>query len=99
MSSNLTKTQTLLMASTNRIVFNSLIIHSTLNIYVQQSLFNLPNLSSDSLNKHSCQFKQLQFVVTDEISLVGTKMFNVIINMFMSIKHIQNKFLMVLMLS
>jgi hypothetical protein len=99
MSFDLTKTKTLLMASTNKVVFNSLIVHSTLNINVQQSLFKLPNLSSYSLNKHSCQSKQLQLVVTDEITLVGTRMFNVIINMFMSIKHIHNKFLMVLMLS
>jgi len=99
MSFDLTKTKTLLMASTNKVVFNSLIVHSTLNINVQQSLFKLPNLSSYSLNKHSCQSKQLQLVVTDEITLVGTRTFNVIINMFMSIKHIQNKFLMVLILS
>jgi hypothetical protein len=59
MSFDLTKTKTLLMASTNKVVFNSLIVHSTLNIDVQQSLFKLPNLSSYSLNKHSCQSKQL----------------------------------------
>jgi hypothetical protein len=99
MSFDLTKTKTLFMASTNQVVFNSLIIHSTLNIDVQQSLFSLPNLSSDSLNRLSCQSEQLQLFVTYEISLVGTRMFNVINDMFMSIKHIQNKFLMVLMLS
>jgi hypothetical protein len=54
MSSDLTKTKVLLMASTNKVVFNNLIIHSTLNIDVQQSLFSLPNLSSDSLNKFTC---------------------------------------------
>jgi hypothetical protein len=37
--------------------------------------------------------------VIDEISFVGTRMFNVIINMLRSIKRIQNKYLVVLMLS
>jgi hypothetical protein len=45
------------MASTCKDVFNinSLRIHSTLNIPMQQSLFNLPNLSLDSLNRLTCQ--------------------------------------------
>jgi len=44
-SFNLTKTKALFMASTGKITFNinDLIIHSTLNIHVQQSLFSLPN--------------------------------------------------------
>jgi hypothetical protein len=54
MYSNLTKTKALLMASTSKVDFNSLIIHSTLNIDVQQSLFSLPNLSSNSLNRLTC---------------------------------------------
>jgi hypothetical protein len=56
-SSNSTKTKVLLMASTCKDVFNinSLRIHSTLNIPMQQSLFNLPNLSLDSLNRLTCQ--------------------------------------------
>jgi hypothetical protein len=99
MSHDLTKTKALLMASTNKFAFNTLIIHSTLNIDVQQSLFSLPNLSSYSLNRFICRYDQLQLVVIDEISLVGIRMFNVIINMLRSITHIQNKFLVVLMLS
>ncbi len=99
MYSNLTKTKVLIMTSTSKVAFNSLIIHSTLNINVQQSLFNLPNLSSDSLNRFTCQYEQLQLVVIDEISLVGIRMFNVAVSMLSSIKHIQNKFLVVLMLS
>jgi hypothetical protein len=59
MSSDLTKPKALLMASTNKIAFNSLIIHLTLNIDVQQSLLNLPNLSSNSLNRLTCQYEQL----------------------------------------
>jgi hypothetical protein len=54
--SNLTKTKALLMASISKVAFNidGLIIHSTLNIDVQQSLSSLPNLSSDSLNRFTC---------------------------------------------
>jgi hypothetical protein len=79
-SPNLTKTKTLLMALVGKTAFNieGLTIHSTLNIHVQQSLFSLPNLSSNSLNRLTCQYEQLQLVVIDEISLVGAKMFNVI---------------------
>jgi hypothetical protein len=82
------------MTLTSKIAFNidSLTIHSTLNILVQQSLSNLPNLSSDLLNKLTCRYEQLQLLVTDEISFVGVKMFNVINNRLKSIKHIQNKF-------
>jgi hypothetical protein len=91
--SDLTKTKTLLMASISKVIFNidSFIIHLTLNILVQQSLFSLPNLSLDSLNRFTCQYEQLQLVVIDEISLVGARMFNVIDNKLRSIKHIQNK--------
>jgi hypothetical protein len=44
---NLTKTKVLLMVSTSKVYFNidSLIIHSTLNIHVQQFLYALPNPS------------------------------------------------------
>jgi hypothetical protein len=93
-SSDLTKPKALLMASTCKVAFNidGLIIYSTLNIPVQQSLFNLPNLSLDSLNRFTCLYEQLQFVVIDEISLVGVIMFNVINNRLRSIKHIQNNF-------
>jgi hypothetical protein len=74
------------MTSTRKIAFNmnNLIIHSTLNILVQQSLFNILNLSSDSLNRFTCRYEQLQ--------LVGARMFNVINNKLRSIKHVENNF-------
>jgi hypothetical protein len=92
-SFNLTKTKALFMASTSKITFNInvLIIHSTLNTPVQQSLFSLLNLSSNSLNRFTCRYKQLQLVI-NEILLVGARLFNVIDNRLRSIKHIQNKF-------
>jgi hypothetical protein len=94
MSSNLTKTKALFMALTSKVVFNidDLTIHSTLNIPIQQSLSNLPNLSSYSLNWLKCQYEQFQLVVIDEISVVSAKMFNITNNKLKSIKHIQNKF-------
>jgi hypothetical protein len=94
MSFNLTKTKALFMASTSKITFNidGLIIHLTLNVLVQQSLFNLPNLSSNSLNRITCQYEHLQLVVIEEISLVGARMFIVIDNRLGSMKQIQNKF-------
>jgi hypothetical protein len=69
------------MASIDKISFSiyGLIIHSSLNIPIQKSLFSLPNLSSNSSNQLTCWYEQLQFVVMDEILLVGAKMFNVII--------------------
>ncbi len=72
MSFDLTKTKVLLMALIGKIAFNidGLTIHSKLNIIVQQSLSNLPNLSSNSLNMLTCQYEHLQLVVIDEISLL-----------------------------
>ncbi len=57
------------MASTRKVIFNidGLTIHSTLNIPIQQSLFSLPTLSTDSLNRLTCQYEQVQLVVIDEI--------------------------------
>jgi hypothetical protein len=80
------------MASIGKVAFNidSLTIHSTLNIFVQQSLSSLPNLSLDSLNRLTCQYEQLQLVVINEISFVDVIMFNDIGNRLRSIKHIQN---------
>ncbi len=59
MFSNLTKPKALLTTSIGKVDFNidDLIIHSTLNIHVQQSSFSLPNLSSNSLNKLTCQYE------------------------------------------
>jgi hypothetical protein len=61
MSFDLTKTNALLMTSIGKTAYNidSLIIHSALNIHVQQSLFSLPNLSSNSLDRFTCQYEQL----------------------------------------
>jgi hypothetical protein len=61
MSFDLTKIKALVMASGIKVVFNidGLIIHLTLNIPEQQSLFNLPNLSTNSLNRFPCQYEQL----------------------------------------
>jgi hypothetical protein len=86
---NLTTTKALFMASTCKITFNinDLRIHSALNIPIQQTLFSLVNLSSDSLNKFTCQYEQLQLVVINEISFVGAKMFNIIDNKLRSITH------------
>ncbi len=60
------------MASIGKVAFNidGLTIHSTLNIHVQQSLSNLPNLSLDSLNRLICRYEQLQLIVIEEKSLV-----------------------------
>jgi uncharacterized membrane protein len=54
--SDLIKTKALCMALIGKATFNmdGLIIHSILNIHVQQSLFSLPNLSLDSLNRLTC---------------------------------------------
>jgi len=70
------------MASTNKVAFNfdGLTMHSTLNIPIQQSLFNLPNVSLNLLNRCICRYEQLQ--------LVSLRMFNVINNKLRSIKHI-----------
>ncbi len=64
------------MASTSKFAFiiDSLIIHLTLNIPFQQSLFGLPNLSSNSLNRLTYWYEQLQLIMIDEISLVGATM-------------------------
>jgi len=75
---NLTKTKALVMALIGKFAFNidNLTIHSTLNILVQQSLFSLPNLSLDSLNRLTCWYEQLQLVVIDEISFIGARTLN-----------------------
>jgi len=94
-SSNLTKTKALLMVSTCKVSFNinGLTIHLVLNILVQQFLSSLPNLSTYSLNKLTCQYEQLQLFVINEISRISARILNVINNrLSKSIKHIQNKF-------
>ncbi len=56
MSFDLTKTKVLFMALISKVAFNinDLTIHLTLNILVQQSLFNLPSLSLNLLNMLTC---------------------------------------------
>jgi len=55
------------MASTNKTTFNIKWSNNdlTLNILVQQTLSNMLNLSLDSSNKFTCQYKQLQLMVID----------------------------------
>jgi hypothetical protein len=88
----LTKTKALLMVSTCEITFNidGLTINLMLNIPIQKFLFNFLNVSSHSLNWLTCQYEQFQLVIMDEISLIGAKIFNVINNRLMFIKHIKN---------
>jgi hypothetical protein len=77
------------MMSTCKVAFNIdyLIIHATLNIHVPQSLFCLPNVSLNMLNKDTCQYEQLQIMI-DEISLVGVRtLINVIDNRLRSIRY------------
>ncbi len=94
LSSNLTKIKALRMASTSKVTFNidGQTIHLTFNIHVQQTLTNLSTLSSDSLNKLTCWYEQLQLNVIDEIFFVGASMFNVKDNWLRVINHIQNEF-------
>jgi hypothetical protein len=65
-------------------------IHSTLYICVNQSLSNPGNCQP----KHfvADQYEKLQFIVLDEVSLIGARMFNVVDRRLRSIKHVQNKF-------
>jgi hypothetical protein len=87
---DLTKIKALLMASIGKIAFNidGLTIHSTLNTHVQQYLFSLPKLLANSLNRLTCQYEQLQFVVINKTSSVGARMSNVIVNRLRSTKQI-----------
>ena len=82
------------MAFTRKTTFNigGTTIHSTLHIAVNQSLFNLNKLSTETLNKLIEQYEQLQFIVVDEISLVGARMLNAIDQRLRSIKYVQNNF-------
>ena len=88
------KSKALLMAFTGKAAFNigGTTIHSTLHIPVNQSLSNLNKLSTETLSKLTEQYEQLQFIVIDEISLVGARMLNAIDQRLRSIKHVQNKF-------
>jgi hypothetical protein len=92
---NLTIAKTLFMVSIGKVAFNidGLMIHSMLNMLIQQSLCSLVNLLFDTLNRlmfTSIWTKQL--VVIDEISFVDVRMFNVIDHRLRSIKYSLNKF-------
>jgi hypothetical protein len=54
------------MASIGKATFNidGQIIHSALNIPIQQTLTNLSNLSLYSLNRLTCEYEELQLVAT-----------------------------------
>jgi hypothetical protein len=80
LSSNLEKIKTLVMAYTGNALFHAsgTTIHYALNVLINQSLTNLSNLSSDTLNRLTNKYKQLQLVVINEISLIGARMFNVV---------------------
>jgi hypothetical protein len=81
-------------ASTSKVAFNidGQTIHLTFNIPIQQTLTNLSNLSSNSLNRFTCWYEQLQLNVIDEISFVGARTCNVRDHQLKAIKHIQNEF-------
>ena len=88
------KSKALLMAFTGKAAFNigGTTIHSALHISINQSLSNLNKLSIETLSKLTKQYEQFQFIVIDEISLVGARMLNAIDQKLRSIKHVQNKF-------
>jgi hypothetical protein len=88
------KTKALLMAFTGKVAFNigGTTIHSALHIPINQSLSNLGKLSTETLSKLTDQYEQLQFIVLDEISLVGARMLNAIDQKLRSIKHVQENF-------
>lgn len=75
---------------TSKVGFNSdnQTIHLTLNIPNQQTLINISNLSLDSLNKFTCWYGQLHWIVINEISFVNVRMFNFIDNWLNARKHI-----------
>jgi hypothetical protein len=62
---DLTKTKVLFMMSTCKVALNidGLTIHLSFNVHVPQSLFSLPNLSSNTLSRLMCQYEQLQVVI------------------------------------
>ncbi len=69
---------------------NGIIVHSNLHISINQSLSNISKLSSEILNSRTNHCQQLCFVVIDENSLVGAKLFNVIGSRLWDLKHMHN---------
>jgi hypothetical protein len=84
------KTKALLMAFIRKVAFNigGTTIHSALYIPINQSLSNLGKLSTETLSKLTDQYEKLQFIVLDEVSLVGARMLNAIDQRLHSIKHV-----------
>jgi hypothetical protein len=84
------KTKALLMAFIRKVAFNigGTTIHSALHIPINQSLSNLGKLSTETLSKLTDQYEKLQFIVLDEVSLVGARMLNAIDQRLHSIKHV-----------
>lgn len=68
---------------------NGCTIHSTLCI--NQSLSNMRKLSYEPLNKLTDDYEQTKLIVIDKISLVGTRMLDDVDPRFRSLKHVQNK--------
>ena len=87
------KTKALLMAFIGKAAFNfgGSTIHLALYIRGNQSLFNLGKLLAKTLGKLIDQYEWLQFIVLDEVSLVGARMLNAIDQRLYSIKHVRNK--------
>ena len=72
----------LMLAPTGKAAYNikGNTIHSALSIPACQSLKNYKHLDSSRLNTLRCQLGGLKLVFLDEISMVGSTMFNVQIN-------------------
>ncbi len=60
----------------------SQIINLILNILIQQTLINILNLSSNFKTRFTCQYEQLQLILTNQIFIVSVIMFNVINHQF-----------------
>ncbi|CAB3988639.1 ATP-dependent DNA helicase PIF1 [Paramuricea clavata] len=72
----------LMLAPTGKAAYNikGNTIHSALSIPACQSLKNYKHLDSSRLNNLRCQLGGLKLIFLDEISMVGSTMFNVQIN-------------------
>ena len=72
----------LVMAPTGCAAFlvNGATIHSALRIRPDTGSLAVQNLSSEELNALRCVYKDLKVVILEEVSMVGTNMFNKLIN-------------------
>jgi hypothetical protein len=80
------------MAYTNKVAFNidGTTIHSRLNLPLNCK--HLQSLSIERLNSLSKTCDELQLVVLDEVSLIGSRIFSFINLCLKSIKHTHNHF-------